>query len=254
MSANALGIRIRLRSVNCDGKYGAALLAACGLVLVLQFSGAAAIRLLRYDRAAIASGEWWRLLTAHLVHLNFSHAVLDLGGLALLWALFARDLTPRAWALLIVATIAVIDCGLWFRDPRITWYLGLSGVLHGVLAAAVVVRLRRGNLEGWALGGLLLTKLAYEQLHGAMPFDGSDLPVVVDAHLYGALGGLAAVIVPDLWTPLAWGSHGNGAGGGRLAESTPAQEIHQTDQHDGAEERHQHGAQTEEALARRVAQ
>ncbi len=92
---------------------------------------------------------------------------------------------------------AAIDCGLWFRDPGIGWYLGASGVLHGVLAAAAFVRLRRGEFEGWALAGLLLAKLAYEQIHGALPFAGEDLPVVVDAHLYGALGGLAAALVPD---------------------------------------------------------
>jgi rhomboid family GlyGly-CTERM serine protease len=252
--AESLRTRLRAQTCNCDGRYGVALISVFAVVLALQVWGAGAIDLLRYDRAAIAAGESWRLLTAHFVHLSFRHAALDLGGLLLLWALFARDLSPGRWAIVILTAAAVIDYGLWFRDPRITWYLGLSGVLHGVLAAAAVVRLRRGGLEGWALGGLLLTKLAYEQLHGAMPFDGRDLPVVVDAHLYGALGGLAGVIVPDLCARLARGSHGNGARAGRLAESTPPQQIHQADQHDGAQKRHQHGAQAEEALARRLAQ
>ena len=188
------GIRIRLRAINCDGRYGAALLAVCAVVLALQFSGTGAGHLLRYDRAAIAGGEWWRLLTAHLVHLNFRHAALDLGGLALLWMLFARDFSPGAWAAVILVTAAAIDLGLWLRDPGVRWYLGISGVLHGLLAAAAFVRLRRRDLEGWLLAGLLLAKLAYEQLHGALPFAG-DMPVIVDAHLYGALGGLAAAIV-----------------------------------------------------------
>lgn len=143
------------------------------------------------------AGEWWRLLTAHLIHLNFRHAVLDLGGLALLWALFARDLRPWAWAVVVLFAIAAIDCGLWVRDPQVRWYLGVSGVLHGVLAAAAFIRLRRGDFEGWLLAGLLLAKLAYEQIHGALPFAG-DMPVIVDAHLYGALGGLAAAILLDL--------------------------------------------------------
>lgn len=169
------------------------MLATCGLALALQFCGPAAIHLLQYDRASIAAGEWWRLLTAHLVHLNFHHALIDLGGLALLWALFARDLGPRAWALVIVATIAAIDCGLWVLDPGVSWYLGLSGVLHGILAAAIFVRLHRRDLEGWLLLALLLFKLGYEQIHGAMPFAG-NMPVVVNAHLYGVLGGLVGAL------------------------------------------------------------
>jgi rhomboid family GlyGly-CTERM serine protease len=150
--------------------------------------------LLRYDRAAIAAGQWWRLITAHFVHLTFRHAALDLGGLVLLWALFARDLRPLQWTVVILAAVAAIDCGLWLRDPAIVWYLGLSGVLHGVLAAGAFVRIRRGDPEGWVLAGLLLAKVTYEQMHGQMPFAG-DMPVVVDAHLYGVVGGLAAAIL-----------------------------------------------------------
>ena len=188
---------IRLRALNCDGRYGAALLAICGLVLALQLFGSAAIHLLRYDRAAIAAGEWWRLVTAHLIHLNFRHAVLDLGGLALLWALFARDFRPWAWAVVFLIAVAAVDCGLWVRDPGVKWYVGVSGVLHGVMAAGAFVRLRKGDFEGWVLAGLLLAKLTYEQTQGALPFAG-DMPVIVDAHLYGALGGLGAAILLEL--------------------------------------------------------
>lgn len=189
-------IPTRLRDFNRDGRSGAALLAVCGGVLALQLPGAAAVHRLEYDRAAIAAGEWWRLLTAHLIHLDFRHAALDLAGLALLWVLFARDLAPRAWTVVILITVAAIDGGLWVRDPGVSWYLGLSGMLHGLLAAALLVRVRRGDLEAWLLVGLLLAKLGYEQIHGAMPFAG-DMPVVVDAHLYGALGGFAAAILVD---------------------------------------------------------
>ncbi len=186
-------------------------------MLALQFTGPAAIQLLQYDRAAIGAGEGWRLLTAHLVHLNIRHAALDLGGLALLWALFARDLAPRAWALVFIATIAAIDCGLWFLDPEVTWYVGVSGVLHGILAAAIVVHLRRRDLEGWVLLGLLLSKLGYEQIHGPMPFAG-NMPVVVNAHLYGALGGLAGAIIAVARVPAVGRAGVVPTGSGRAGE------------------------------------
>lgn len=221
--APSLKIRSRLRACNCDGRYGASLLAICGLALALQSFGSAAIRLLRYDRAAISAGEWWRLLTAHLIHFDLRHAALDLAGLVLLWVLFARDLGFRAWLIVILSAVAAVDCGLWLWDPWITWYLGLSGVLHGVLAAAIVVRLRRREIEGWSLGALLLAKLGYEQIHGALPFAG-DMPVLVDAHLFGALGGLAAAILLDLFSRSAPARPAAGDAGPQASESGRAAE------------------------------
>jgi hypothetical protein len=70
--------------------------------------------------------------------------------------------------------------------------VGSSGALHGVLAAGTLAHLRRGDFDGWILAVFLVAKLAYEQWSGALPFAGGTMPVVTDAHLYGALGGLAA--------------------------------------------------------------
>ena len=39
--------------------------------------------LLRFDRAGIAAGGWWRLLTAHIVHLDVHHLILNELGLVL---------------------------------------------------------------------------------------------------------------------------------------------------------------------------
>jgi rhomboid family GlyGly-CTERM serine protease len=187
--------RIWATAVNCDGRYGAGLLAACGLLLVPQLGGPAAGELLRYDRAAIAAGQWWRLLTAHIAHLGLHHAILNALGLVLLWALLAREWRPRQWAIIALVVAGAIDGGLWFRDPSVTWYVGASGVLHGLLAAGVVAYVRRGDPLGWILAALLVAKLCYEQLHGPLPFAGRGVPVVVDAHLYGALAGLLGAII-----------------------------------------------------------
>lgn len=179
-------------AVNCDGRYGLGLLTACAVLLVPQLGGSAATHLLRYDRSAIAAGQWWRLLTAHIAHLGLHHAVLNTLGLAFLWALFAREWKPRQWSIIVLVVIVAIDGGLWFRDPRVTWYVGVSGLLHGLMAAGAFAYVRRGDPLGWVMAGLLAAKLAYEQLHGPLPFAGRGVPVVVDAHLYGALAGLVA--------------------------------------------------------------
>ena len=52
---------------------------------------------LRFDRVALGQGEWWRAITAHFVHLDPLHTLLNAFGITLMWALFARDYSPLRW-------------------------------------------------------------------------------------------------------------------------------------------------------------
>jgi rhomboid family GlyGly-CTERM serine protease len=183
-----------LKSLNCDGRFGIGLVTACAVLLLPELGGDAGRALFRYDRAALAAGQWWRLLTAHVVHLDLEHAALNSLGLVLMWALFARDYRPGQWALILLSAITAIDAGLWLRDSTVTWYVGSSGVLHGVMAAGTLAHLRRRDLDGWLLAAFILVKVAYEQRTGALPFADSGAGVIVDAHLFGALGGLAVAV------------------------------------------------------------
>ena len=179
-----------LKSLNCDGRWGLALLAGCAVLLLPVLDGDAGREALRYDRTALAAGQWWRLLTAHIVHLDFNHAALNSLGLVLMWALFARDYRPRQWLAIVLGSVAAIDAGLWLRDSTIAWYVGSSGALHGLMAAGTLAHLRRRDLDGWILAVFIVVKIAYEQSAGALPFAGTHGGgVVVDAHLFGAIGG-----------------------------------------------------------------
>jgi len=183
-----------LKSLNCDGKFGLGLLLACAVLLLPELGGDPGRALLRYDRAGLADGQLWRLLTAHVVHLDLEHAALNSLGLVLMWALFARDYTPVQWALILLGSMAAIDAGLWLRDSTVAWYVGSSGALHGVMTAGTLAHLRRRDLDGWILAAFIVGKLSFEQLSGALPFADTGAGVVVDAHLYGALGGLAVAL------------------------------------------------------------
>jgi rhomboid family GlyGly-CTERM serine protease len=171
-----------------------AALAAVGALLALPaLGGPAAVAALRYERAAIAAGQWWRLLSCHLVHFDARHLALNLAGLGLLWWLFVADARPRDWLLVVLAAALAVGGGLYLLAPAVGWYLGLSGVLHGVWAAAALFAWRRWPLEALVTGALLAGKLVAERTLG--PLAGAvdaALPVIVAAHLYGALGGLAA--------------------------------------------------------------
>ncbi len=178
-----------LKSLNCDGPSGFALLAVCAALLLLTLTGEPGRILLRYDRMALAGGGAWRLVTGHLVHLDLRHALLNCCGLALIWALFARDYTARQWLLVILGAMVAIDAGLWLFDSTVEWYVGSSGVLHAVMAAGTVAHLRRREPDGWLLTGFLAAKLTWEHWVGPLPL--ATGVVVVDAHLYGVIGGVA---------------------------------------------------------------
>lgn len=142
--------------------------------------------LLRYDRGAIAAGGWWRLLTAHMVHLDAHHLILNELGLVLVWALFAQDYYPDEWCAIVLAGALAISSGLWWLSPRVGWYVGASGVLHTVMAAGAAKHLVERVWDRWILFLGLCAKLAWEQWGGE-----PHALVVVDAHLYGAACGFA---------------------------------------------------------------
>jgi rhomboid family GlyGly-CTERM serine protease len=141
-------------------------------------------QLLRYDRSAIAAGGWWRLLTAHIVHLDRHHLILNELGLVLMWSLFAQDYDVVEWCAIVLAGALAISSGLWWLSPRVGWYVGASGVLHTVMAAGAVRHFAEGSWDRWILVLGLSAKLMWEHW-GASP---APL-VVVDAHLYGAACG-----------------------------------------------------------------
>jgi len=183
------------RSANCDARYGVALLVVLALILALAGTGPRGREALDYQRSELAQHQWWRLFSAHWVHLSWQHALLNCVGLALLWVLFAREFSPRRWLWILLLSTASIDAGLWFLRPGIEWYLGASGVLHGALAAGACALYRRGDGLGAAVVLLLVAKLVYEQQSGGSVF-AQNLPLVADAHLFGALGGLVGAFVP----------------------------------------------------------
>lgn len=184
-----------MRRLNFDAAYGLGLLIALTVLLLPEMAGGSAVRAaLSYQREALPRGEAWRVLTAHFVHLDLHHAVLNAFGLVLMWALFARDYAPRLWLFIYVGACLCVSAGLWFFSPDVPWYVGASGALHGVMTAGTLAHLRHGNRDAWILAGFLTAKLAYEQFAGALPFAGSST-TIVDAHLYGAAGGLVLGLI-----------------------------------------------------------
>ena len=152
---------------------------------------------LRFDRGRIGGFQYWRLLSGHFVHLGMPHFLLNAAGLLLVWQLVGGQLSTGRWLWVGLGSIVGIDLGFALFESQLGWYVGLSGLLHGVFAAGIVAGWKKDRPTAQILAVLLLAKLAYEQLAGPLP--GSEASsggsVVVAAHLYGAIGGALTALL-----------------------------------------------------------
>lgn len=156
-----------------------------------------------YRRALVERGEVWRLFSGHLAHLGTAHLLENLGALLLVGWLVGEQYSARRWWLIAAACAFAISVALYLLNPAVEWYVGLSGVLHGLLVAGLWAQLRRR--ESVTTARLLLLciagKLLWEQWAGPLP--GSERlaggTVIVAAHLYGALAGLGAALIGLRW-------------------------------------------------------
>jgi rhomboid family GlyGly-CTERM serine protease len=169
-------------------------LAIAAISVALAFGGEELRLLGRYERSAFDGGEYWRLLTAHLLHLGWGHLGPNLAALLLIGALFEDLFDYADWLGVWLTAALTIDGGLYLLDPDVRWYVGLSGVLHGFVAGGALASLLRGRSIGAVLAVGLSAKLIWEQTWGPMPFTAATTggPVIVAAHLYGSAGGLLA--------------------------------------------------------------
>ena len=181
-------MNIRLHAILKDLLVPIILSVICSLITL---AGPGLTDQLRYDSVAIKAGELWRLLTPHFVHLNWSHLALNMGGLYLTFFFFRRCLPWYYWLITFLSSALIISlCIFWF-NPEIRWYVGMSGVLHALFMAGGLADILKRKWEGILFCGMISAKLTYEQTFGALP--GSEQaaggPVLVDAHLYGAIVG-----------------------------------------------------------------
>lgn len=161
------------------------------------FMGDSATQLFVYHRNLIAQGEYWRLFTGHLLHTNGFHLLLNLAGLILLWALHGRFYSIKNYCALFVFCALGTSIGIFYGTPSLIQYVGLSGVLHGIFVFGAIMDIVAKDKTGYLLFIGVFVKIAHEQIYGAST-DVSDLieaSVAIDAHLWGAVGGLVFTII-----------------------------------------------------------
>lgn len=116
---------------------------------------------------------------------------MNLGGFAVIWILFSEVLHGlKAW--MMTAAIALFtSTALLLVYPQVEWYVGLSGLLHGLLAAGALLSLRAIPVTSGLALALLTGKLCVELTSGGSSqmeaFIGG--PILIEAHLCGVVGG-----------------------------------------------------------------
>jgi rhomboid family GlyGly-CTERM serine protease len=147
---------------------------------------------LQYHRGHIGEGELWRLVSAHLTHLGWGHLLMNLAGFWLILALFPSMRSPLRCQIQLLALTLGTSIGLWLFSPDVTWYRGLSGLLHGLLCWGALGQLKQQPGVSLLILAFVVFKLFLEQWQGPLP--GSESlaagSVIVDAHLYGAVSGI----------------------------------------------------------------
>lgn len=162
------------------------------LMVILQGFGEVAISLFRYENTMIQTSEWWRLLSGHFIHLSWAHLMLNLTGLWLVFIIFFQFEKPVILLTSIIMLAIGISLELAIFSHDITWYVGLSGVLHGLI---VIGAMKNYRFNPWIAISLLVgisAKLAWEQFfadaHAMELAIGGK--VIYEAHLYGVITGI----------------------------------------------------------------
>src|SRR5689334_9624999 len=77
MSDRATGVGRRIAAATREGGAGGASLLLAGLAVIVWLAPAGVAEALQFDRARIASGELWRLVTCHWTHWDADHLAWD---------------------------------------------------------------------------------------------------------------------------------------------------------------------------------
>jgi membrane associated rhomboid family serine protease len=164
------------------------LFAICAALYAAQLVVGESVRAVgSFTGALVADGDWWRVVTANLLHANAPHLILNLLGLLAVGSIVERALGTVATACVMVAAgLGAMAASMCSPLPVV----GVSGILCGLLAALLWLELRFADAQpAWwrvprrALFGVIgLTALL-----SLLPF------VAAGAHAGGfAGGGIAA--------------------------------------------------------------
>jgi membrane associated rhomboid family serine protease len=139
---------------------------------------------------AVASGDYWRVVTAGFLHAGFFHLLFNMFSLWILGSLLEPAIGQLRFALIFFVSLLAGSFGALVVDPN-SLTVGASGGIFGLMGAAVVVMRNRGiNIMESGLG-------LWIGLNLLLTFTVSGISI--GGHIGGLVGGaLAALVLFDL--------------------------------------------------------
>jgi len=150
--------------------------------------------LLKYQQKIFSSHEYWRILTAHFIHINTSHFTANMLGFLLFTLINNQTMTTTNIHSHIILLSCFISLCFTLFNPQIHWYAGFSGILYGLYTLGFI----RQWIVSKNIGFLILLigligKIISDQINHSQNIKFNSLleiPVVVDSHFYGMIYGI----------------------------------------------------------------
>lgn len=146
------------------------------------------------------NGQLWRLITGHLIHKDWQHFAMNMLGLNLCLAVFAKDLAAKHWLLSFIFIAFFSSIGLLIVYPLNYRYLGFSDVLHGWILLGAAAIFHKEPRLAIIVFVLFWLKIIEENLNLTFFTSyGVGGSVAKKSHILGAIGGLlyALLFVPS---------------------------------------------------------
>ncbi|RUO65478.1 rhomboid family GlyGly-CTERM serine protease [Pseudidiomarina planktonica] len=147
-------------------------------------------------RADVLWQEPWRFLTAHLIHLNWAHALLNIAALLIIGLVFKHQFQARTFFNAVI-TIAVVSSLVVWLIGAPERFVGFSAVLHGLLLMALLNDLQRPSGKPDVLMGVVIAVVVLKVVLESFGISLSDPLLPFDPYLWamhtgGLIGGLLA--------------------------------------------------------------
>ncbi|WP_108743790.1 rhombosortase [Salinivibrio sp. IB574] len=146
-----------------------------------------------WDRIAIESGQWWRIITGNLTHTNLEHLAINLSGLVVLYFFHGHYYDHK---LLVPIVLMMLAIGIAMLLSPFDWYAGLSGVLYGLFAWGCVRDIKNNASCGKVLLAGVVIKLGIDSYTGGNAITEAliNAGVAYQAHWIGIVVGLVCAI------------------------------------------------------------
>ncbi len=156
----------------------------------------------RYERDWSSSGEIWRIVTGHWVHVGWIHLLLNGLGLVVCVSLTTPGWSAKRWLVSTLIMAIGISLLITLFNPEVQDYAGHSGILYGLYVLGAISLFPRDRLIAILVVVAIVTKVLMEQFN-FYDFNTADVigaPVIVDAHLYGLLMAIAIALIWATYT------------------------------------------------------